>query len=454
MGYPQFFPQGRINLAIVPTGTIPIQGSGLIRLGAVPPRRIRYESNNTLTADTFEVEIDEVMFPLDPRDVLSISIDVHIGDATSLDQEIDTVSDRNRMILGTVDEVSKAINSDNASTVTLSGRDYAGLLLDEKWQGRKVALGRNLSVIVKEVIESIPAFAGRMDVVLFDASFDPIIPEGRGRKRKSHTAQPDKPVWEVLVDLGLKVGAIVTIDRDRIVVQPPRNVLSQAEAARSPLFVEGRNLKELKISRKLGKPDVPNILVQSIDPSSGAIVEGRYPENWKEVARATRIKEKPKKTTNVEFRRFVVRHPAPTTDALNSVAKQIYDFHAREQVEISFSTMDMAVSPDPVPREIGKLINMSDSESLTPTTQLRNGSALRIRVEPSARNILEKAITQAEKARQLRTIGYKRDVADILARGFRLFDELFFVDRAQHEYTSDGGYKLDVTAINYIQVDA
>ena len=453
MGYPNSYPQGRINIAIVPIGSIPIQGSGLIRLGAVPPRRIRYESNGTLTADTFEVEIDQALFPLDPRDVVAITVDAHIGDAGSIKGTIDTVSDLNRMILGTVDEISSSIQADSASTVTLSGRDYAGLLLDEKWQGRKVELGRKLSEIVEEVKESIPAFAGRMDVVLFDFDFDPDIPKGKGRKRAKFTAQPDKNVWEVLVDLGLKVGAIVTVDRDRIVIQPPRNVLSETEGARTPLFVEGRNLKDLKITRKLGKPDAPNILVQAMDPASGAIVEGRYPVDWKAVERATKIKEKTKKTTNVEFRRFVVRHPAPTVEILNSVAAQVYDFHAREQIEISFSTFDMAVTPSPVPRDIDKRLAISTDPGMTPTTQLRNGSALRIRVEPDARNVLEKAVSQADKERQLEVMGYHREVAAILARGARLFDELFFVDKASHEYTSDGGYKLDVTAINFIQVD-
>jgi hypothetical protein len=448
--YPESYPQGRVNLAIATGDTVPIQGAGLIRLGAVPPIRIRYESNNTLTADTFEIEIDETLFPLDVRDVLAVAVDIHLGDAGSLTAKIDTNSDTNRMILGQTDEISKSIKTDGVSTVKLSGRDYAGMLLDEKWQGRTVALGRKLSEIVEEVKESIPAFAGRVDVVSLDG-FDPVVPTGAGRKRKQYTAQPDKSVWEALIDLGMKVGAIVTVDRDRIVIQPPRNVLSEIDGSRSPLFVEGRNLRDLEIKRRLGKPDVPNVLVQSINPSTGALVEGRYPVDWRESARAMRVKERAKKTTDVEFRRFVIRHPAPTVEILNSVALQVYEFHAREQVEISFSTFDMAVSPRPVPREIDQRLDFSGD--MFPTTQLRNGSPLRIRVEPDARKVLEKAVSPAEKERQLITAGYQREVAAILARGYRLFDELFFVDTASHEYTSDGGYKLDVSAINFITAD-
>ncbi len=406
-----------------------------------------------LVADTFEVEIDETLFPLDPRDVLAVSVDIHLGDAGSLRAQLDTVSDKNRLILGQADEISKSLQVSSASTVVLTGRDYAGMLLDEKWQGRSLTLGRKLSELVEEVKESIPAFAGRVDVVLFDPDFDPVVPTGRGRKRKKFRAQPDKPVWSVLVDLGMKVGAIVTVDRDRILIQPPRNVLSELEGARSPLFVEGRNLQNLKIKRKLGKADVPNIIVQSFDPASGGLVEGRYPKNWKEVTRATRAKEKAKKTTNVEFRRFTVRHPSPTVSALEDVARQVFDFHAQEQIEISFSSRDMAVSPTPLPREIDQRFELASKSELVATTQLRNGSPLRIRIEPDARNVLEKAVSQADKERRLREIGYHKDIASILARGFRLFDELFFVDTASHEYSTDGGYQLSVKAQNFIQVN-
>jgi hypothetical protein len=454
MGYPQFFPKARVNLAIAPAGSIPIEGSGLIRFPSVPPRRIRYTSNGMLVADTFEVEIDENLFPLDPRDVLAVSVDIHLGDTGGLGIQLDTISDRNRLILGQTDELSKSIQVGSASTVTLTGRDYAGLLLDEKWQGRTLELGRKLSELVEEVKESVPAFAGRMDVVLAEEDFDPVVPSGRGRKRKKFRAQPDKPIWEVLIDLGMKVGAVVTVDRDQIVIQPPRSIIAEIEGARSPLFVEGRNLRDLKIKRKLGKADTPNVLVQSIDPASGRLVEGRYPVNWKAAARATRIKERAKKTTNVEFRRFVVRHPSPSVSALNAVAEQVYNFHAQEQIEISFTSLDMAIAPSPIPSEIGARLELSRESELVATTQLRNGSPLRIRVEKDARNILEKAVSQADKERQLRTIGYHQDVAAILARGYRLFDELFFVDTASHEYSTDSGYKLDVTAINFIEVDA
>lgn len=441
-----------MNLAIVPGDAVPIQGTGLIRLGAVPPRRMRYESNGIFAADSFEVELDETLFPLDVRDVRAVAVDLHLGDAGAIDAQIDTVSDRNRMILGQTDEVAKNINPDSASTVMLQGRDYAGLLLDEKWQGRALELGRPLSELVAEVVESIPA-VDRMEVVLAEPDFDPIVPKGRGRKRSRYTAQPDKSVWEALVELGMKVGAIVTIDRDNIVVQPPRNVLAAEAQSVTPLFVEGRNLKNLSIKRTLGKPDVPNVLVQSIDPATGAIVEGRFPTSFREVVRATRIKERAKKVTNVEFRRFVVRHPAPTTQALNAVAKQIYDFHAREQIEISFDTMDMAVTPNPIPSDIEQRLALRTDPTSSPTTQLRNGSALRIRVEPDTRNVLEKAISPADKARELRQIGYANQVAAILSRGYRLFDELFFVDKASHEYDTASGYKLSVMAMNFIQVD-
>jgi len=450
VAYPKFFPQARANLAIVPFDNVPVASSELIRLGSVPPRRIRYESNDIFTADTFELELDETLFPLDLRDVRAVAVDLHLGDAGSLSALIDTVSDKNRLILGQTDKLAKRIETDTASTVTFTGRDYWGLFLDEKWQGRSVTLGRALSEIVGEVKDSIPAVE-RMDVVAVDG-FDPVVPSGRGRKRKKFTAQPDKSVGEVLVNLALKVGAIITVDRDRIQIQPPRNILSDNARESTPLFVEGRNLKSLSTERMLGKPDVPNVLAQSIDPASGALVEGRFPLNFKETARAARVKERAKKSVNVEFRRFTIRHPAPTVTAMNEIAKQIYDFHAREQVSISFTTNDLVVAPNPLPARIDERLRVEDSRDLVATTQLRNGSAIRIRIDPDVRNVLEKAVSEADKERELRLAGYKAQVAAILAKGYRLFDELLFVSKASHEYSTDSGYQLGVEAVNFIEV--
>lgn len=453
MGYPTFYPQARVNIAMLPVESAPIQSSGLIRLGSVAPRDLRFEANPTLVADTFEVTLDENLFPLDPRDVRSVVVDLHLGDAGGLDAQIDTRTDRNRLILGQTDKIVKEIPAEDASTVMLKGRDYSGGLLDEPWQGRSLELGRPFSELVEEVIGSIPSHE-RMQVELADPSFDPVVPKGKGRKRSEYRAQPDKKVWDALVELGLKVGAVITVQRDKIVIQPPRSVITDSIESKTPLFVEGQNLKDLSIERLLGKPDVPNILVQSIDPASGEIVEARWPEDWKETARAMKVRERAKKTQNVEFRRFVVRHPDPTEPALRDVAKQVYQFHAQEQVKISFKTNDMAVSSNPVPKEIQERLEFGAASDVAPTTQLRNGSPVRIRVEPEARNILEKAITRTEKERRLRQMGFAESVAGLLSRGHRLFDELLFVNRAVHSYTSsgEGGYRLEVDAINFIEV--
>lgn len=444
-----YYPQARMNLGIIPRDG---SSEDLINLLGAAPLSVNVEHNDIFTADTFEVEIQKSLFPMSCRDVRAANLDIYIGDVGGVGNQINTVAKDNRgsdrVILGQSDKISEKFDSSSGATVRFEGRDYSGILLDEKWQGRKIALGRPISEIVKEIAGSVPALE-RSEVLVIGE--DLIVPGGVGRKRKTYRADADLSLWEAIIQLAMRVGAIVTMQLDLIVIQPPRNLQSDAERLTTPLFVEGQNLEKLTYSRTTGASDVPNILVQAMNPSNGAIVEGRWPKVWKRLPRATQAKERVKKTETQEFKRFVVKHPAPTVEALNRVARRVYEFLAREQVTVSFETRDMAITKTPNVPEFDKTFNLNDVETVR-TTAIRNGTQIRVKIDPAARGVLEKPLTRAEKERELREQGYRDQVAFVMAEGFRTMDELLFVSRATHSYSVTDGYGLSVEAINTIEV--
>lgn len=458
-----YYPQARANLAMLP---FEVDGAGallrtpgrqasvdaLIRLAEVQPLRFTVNANDPKTADTFDVEFDQRVLPVDARLIRSVSVDLLIGDTGGLDRPFSDLSAPERLILGISDEVSTEFNTNGAS-VKFKGRDYAGLLLDEKWGSRRrIALGRPLDVIVADLLASSESASGLAVESLLEAM--PTVGAG-GRARRLLTAPADSSLLDVLWTLCVQVAVVPVVRADALQLQPPRTV--RDSAAPAPFFLFGQNVESVSITKKFGFQDVPGVRVEALDTKTYRVVRGEYPKGGKVATKIVRSKtvkdialsapgKKTQKKDVVLWKRYVLNIAEPTQELLDRIAEQVWQRLAQQQIRVALRTRDLTAP----------LHDARTEQVLAQTVALpglRNGSWLRLRKEPGALAVLDRAISAEQKRRELSARGYSDQMAALLARGWRALDAPLYVDSAQHSWDAKSGYTLDIDAGAYLTVE-
>ena len=442
-----YYPDARATLALVPYDARgPAAARELITLPDIAPISATWTNNTVAEADTFSVEIEERFFPSDPRLFRAAALDLYAGDAGGLDRALAS-SDENRVMLGHADEVSKDFDAASGSRAVFKGRDYKGLLIDEKWQGRSVQLGVRLDAALRGVLDSVPA-ASPLTVVteLEDGVPAPTLPTGKGRKGRVWRAPATQNVWKALVDLAIMVGVTVTIRGDQLVIRPARTVDLSSSAV--PVLAFGHNISALKISRRFGTRGVPNVRVVALDLDNARTVQGQWPPRSVPTRRVTSSSRGKQKKQQVLIKKFVIQHPAPTVENLTDIARQIHERFAQQQVQIEITLEDMAV-PTYDPRRRGG----QDENTSFRATQIRNGTPVHLVFDGDVQRVLDASnLSEDGRRRALIEARFRSRVAAVLARGSRVVQTPFFVDRATHKIDRTQGYSLSLSASAYMTV--
>lgn len=436
-----YYPQARAVVSVIPYDARGAERAlnELITLEDLLPISLKYKSTDSKTADEFEVELPLRYFSQDPRLFRAVLVELHLGDTGGLDKPFQT-SASTRLSLGHADEYDKSISASEA-TIKLKGRDYKAILLDEKWQGLSVAKGRALDVMIREVLDKIPAAAALK--IRLDAPA-PVVPAGKGKKRGLYRAAPDNSVFGALLELALGVGLMITIEADELVIRPPRSFSVNEDKA--PLFVTAQNLTKLNIKRRYGVKDLPNVRVTALDRATMKAISGQYPSKPIPKSKISKAAGKVKKTSQTVIHTFQVDVDNPTQAKLEEIAQAIWLRYAQQQLSVSFETSDMsALVLDP------KMTSQPSQETLD-LTRLRNGHAVHVRIDPQSRTILESPISEDAKRRELQAQHYDAKVAEILARGWKILDTPLFVDTCTHSFDSKG-YSLSADCSAFITVD-
>lgn len=439
-----YYPQARASLSFVPydvRGAV-LASSDLITIDDLRPISLSFTSKDSKSAGEWEVELPLRFFAQDPRLFRCVAVDLHLGDTGALDVPLKT-SKATRLVLGIADEVEKTADASTAS-FKLSGRDYKSFLLDEKWQGRRVELGRPLDVILREILDSIPA-AAPLGVALDGVPSAPVVPAGKGKKRGVWRGSTDSPVYQEMYAIAVSVGLTLTVEADQVLIRYPRT-FTTSDAV--PLLLSGHNLSKLSIKRKFGVKELPNIRVSAIDPATRSTISAKWPETARATVKVTKAKEKPKKTSQTIIHDFVIRHNAPTVEILTTIARQVWERFAQQQLEVSFETKDLTA-----PLFAPERTNQGGAEvSFSDLTRLRNGSPVRIYLAPETQQILEAALTEDDKTRQLIAARYDARVAEVLARGWRALETPLFVDEVTISFEGRSGVSISGKASAYITV--
>ncbi len=308
---------------------------------------------NPRQAGTFDLTLRYEDFPVDPRSVRSISAAISIGSvppedyaevmaggvgalaAASRRRSIhDVFNDSGEIredtlaVVGLIDEISVSHGSDG-STVSMSGRDLIGVLIDSPFLGAwvdAVDFGQDIGAVVKSIILFHPLrafFVGKIDVapaetwpggslpsVAWAQDLGPTRTSMNGRPRMSKGAT-DLTFWDYITQVCTLVGAIPRIRGSRLQIMPAQGLYDQATAKGTwskwygPPFqapdgsrasrqlpdgtllvmrqmAYGRDLESLSVSHKLAgtKAKVVEVVsrTESATGGAGRVVVGRWPE--------------------------------------------------------------------------------------------------------------------------------------------------------------------------------
>jgi len=431
-----YYPQCRVGLYFLPRGSR-AETSELLAIDAVIPARASVKKNAPNKADEYTLEIDARHFPLDPQSVRAVLADVRMMTADGFSPDLRVQDFPRSLVIGYADEIETKIN-DQGATVQLKGKDYTGLFLDEKWGDRRVKLGQTFEAIIREAMDGW-APGGNLELVNGLDGPTPEVPQKPGKKGKRYAGDQKAKLWDVLHELGRRVGLILEVDGDKLRIREPKNVMPNVKL---PVFVDGRNMHKLKLKRKIEGRDVPNVRCKSVDPRSGETVVGIYPDP---PVKKVRISDG-ERNERISYHEYLIDHPAPTEKILKEVAKRVYEGWKQKELTVDFTTRELEVW------EGRPQADVDDSGGRFDVTRLKNGVPVRIHLDRETRDILQRSATPAAKQIELKRRGYTAEVARALGEGWKELDKTFFVETARHQYKADNGYECKVSAVNALEV--
>lgn len=433
---------------------------------SVLAKRVTVNINDYNEADTFTAELDYNTFPFDPRSLRAVGITIYAQDQLRLYNRNGSPSqiqpsEDNAIFQGFADEDMIQLD-ESSQTVTLEGRDFTALLLDEEWVGvevggkltKQLPLTDSLDVIIETILSDKVTTSGiRVETRGLDDVILPTLSELGGykdvQKANNRNKKKNESKWDVIQDLAARAGLIAFIELDRLVLTKPRTLYSEKEARQ---FIYGRNLRSLKFQRKLGRVKDFNIRVVSLNLRDKELIEARIPEEaTDEFVRRLGIQKK-----RVQVEKQGVKGSTETQDApffsfrlpnivdkphLIDVGETIFEELGRQQIEGTLVTREMATRQG----------ESEDQAQRIDLTKLRNGSPLKIEIDKSDLSAIKRISSSTAKTQFLIARGYNRQVAAALGKALGKLATIFYTKSVVMTIDQEDGFTLEVDFVNFIE---
>lgn len=406
----------------------------------VVPRQVEILRNDHRTADTCTITLDFRDFPFDPRTFAAGIVQVALADVGAPDGTIDV--DASLQFAGVID-TPKSTRAEDGATVTLECRDFTAYFLDHMWASGAIKIDVPLVDVLAAIVAEVPGADG-LQQGFSNGLSSLTLSDVFGRT--VYCPQPKDDAWTILCDLCGRVGAVPVVSADMLLILTPadfgvdRNAFMQSGAV-TPLSVTmayGSNVRSLGYLRRFKEARTLQVEVRAWDEAKRKVTTARYPTSAvvtkRRVSASGTVKE-----DAAPILPFYVSG-AYTDAQLAEVAERVWTEAARQEIEITLETMDLADLDGAGLPSVG------------------NGTRLTVDIQPSiAADIASES--QAEAIARL-TSGDRAlavDVATAFVAGFQSANNLavqFYVREARHSWGRDEGYKVSMTAINYIMGSA
>ena len=410
----------------------------------VLPMSVSVCSNGYKEPDTWSVEFDAKDFPVTPELIRAGSVEIYMYQTRGLGQTPELVRAKDAPATGSLKGLAPTVVglfdqanlqfSDSGRVASITGQDYTSLFIAKGWDvkksgnGGRVPGGKTLDKVLQILIDQVDgAKAMSLKVETGDLPL-PVIGKWDGKAhKKGRPVLAGKNYWDVMYELAIRYGFILFVRNLDIVLTTPRVYVEGRTQVKKMTW--GRNLTSLRLSRKIGKEQVPIIEVRSYDSKARRTRKVRYPKNPKQKA-VTGLG-----TIREEVRIHTV--PGIRTDAhLLQVAETIYHLLGRAEQQVEFVTRD--------------LVDVEGADMI----ELRNGDAIAIGLAPNSSDLLE-GQNESQRKRTLVDLGYDQQVAATIAKGFdqlSVFAHPFRVREATFEWSADGGLEISVRCQSFVNI--
>ena len=433
----------------------------------VVPRDISVEINSYAEADTFSATLDYKTFPFDPRTIRAIGVLIYMDNTKSLFADDGTqkrvrteLTGSNAVFVGFVDEETITLN-ESERTVSMEGRDNTSFFLDKK---RDFPLPINLkkridgvfNLLLKEMGESVEKI--RLEVRGIDVNRLPVFSNlqkdqdpaaGKKNKRKGES------YWDIMKRIARLSGLICYIDRNRLVLTPPRNFYAEKEVVK---MIYGNNLKSLTYKRKIGRQKANNVVVYSVaiegkgknvailpqDATDPVFIEkfGKKAITVEQFDADGKPIDKPKLAETLSFQIPDVEDRAH----LIRVGEATYEQISRQHLEGSLSTNEMVFVRHKLgedPRQ-GKAALFRD---------LRTGTAIEITIRDDDLEKIRSTSDFATRVDYLLSKNYPQEIATEFATSMEKIKYNFYTKSIVLSISQSEGFSIDIDFINFIELD-
>lgn len=462
-----YHPDARVTLGIVLESIV---GDNAPFAFPVRPQELAIFRNGYIEADTFSITFSASHLPITPDVIRAASAEVYLFNKRTLHEQPETVTkgdDTDLFISGTevkpaivglVDDAQMDLD-DSGRIVTLIGRDYTALYLDEDWDARfRIQYTGKLNDVIQRLADDVPSSAGIMKVKVDPPSLlatMPIVGKSEGRANRKGLTFPNKAnFWEVMLSIAVRYGFIIFVKETNIILTTPKAYIAGKTGVLTMAW--GKNLHDIHLSRKLGKERVPTIECISWDEQRQQVVRGQYPSKAdtrsklvadkvakkqqskaKSVKPPPKTKRKPGKNANAlgtvknEIQQYVIPG-IKSKEQLTRIAEQVYQQKGRAEMTTQLST--------------------SDLEDLKgePVLDISSGDAMAVKFEP-----FNADITIERLEREMLDRGYEPDVAAKLAQATEEMNELRLpqrVDDATIDFDVDTGITITSTLRQFVNL--
>jgi hypothetical protein len=444
-----FYPQARVVLSVYFENFGDPDKAHIIPVSA---RSIQVYSNSYKEADTWSVEFDAKDLPVMPEMVRSGACEIFLFQSQGIGQLPEVVrakDDPNTAriegleptIVGLFDNMDIEM-SNNGRTVSIDGTDYTALFASKDWDPKKSGNGRGrlpngkkLDAILQTLMNQVDG-AKNMTLKIEgkDANGNPLTMPTVGAS-ETRTNKKGIPVklgdnyWDVMYSLAVRHGFILFVRNLEVVLTSPQTYHNERSKIRK--MVWGRNLRALRVRRRMGKTTTPIIEVRSYDDTKRKVRKARYPKNKKQVPiTGVGTKKDEVKIFNIPG----IREEAQ----LARVAETVYNLKARSEQTVEMETMDLR-----------------DVEG-TDMIELRSGDAVSIGFDSfnDQETILEGQSAQ-QRIRTLVSLGYDSQVAATIASSIdrvNVFKRPFRVREATLEWSHSDGLSIAAELQNFINI--
>lgn len=270
----------------------------------VVPLKWHLKRNSFRVADEFECTIPAAILPVPPQSIRSISCEVvvaHIDDDTWSERmaagiaAIPLLEFYPESFVGVAHDIKTSASNDGTPTISLSFRDYVGLLVSMKVKiGTELDEEQPISKAVEAFLKGTPAEG--LECVWVDPKYDeptfgkhkPKITKRKG-KNASKPVQPKESYLHAITEACANVGCVGRVVVNRLEFAFAGTMYEGRDRGGDPkaTILVGQIVESLEISHALLGDKIQSVQVVSFDPDTHRQHIARWPPDPKNVKGAT-----------------------------------------------------------------------------------------------------------------------------------------------------------------------